>query len=102
YNGDLDGFPLDPQTLVVDLQGLQQGMEFYSPAYETNQQYLNRHPDFRTLLYWNPNVYTDSTGNATISWFTSDLPGNYVIVVNGVSQSGLLGFNNRLFDVLIH
>jgi hypothetical protein len=42
-------------------------------------------PDFRNLLYWNPDISTDVNGRAEISFDASDIPGFYRIVVEGIS-----------------
>jgi len=46
-------------------------------------------PDYRSLLYWNPTIHTNSkTGSATLSFFASDLHGRYRVVVEGITASG--------------
>ena len=54
YNGDLDSYQLDPNSLVVEYDGLQLQREFYSPQYKTDEQLLSRKPDYRNVLYWSP------------------------------------------------
>ena len=45
--------------------------------------------DFRSTIYWNPEVVTNSvTGAADISFYASDLPGTYRIVGEGITQTG--------------
>ena len=45
--------------------------------------------DFRSLLYWNPEVRTnEKTGTATVSFYAADLPVRYRVVVEGVTQEG--------------
>ena len=47
-------------------------------------------PDYRSTIYWNPSVWTDTkTGLATISFFAADLPGRYRIVIEGFTHQGL-------------
>ncbi len=36
-------------------------------------------PDFRNTLYWNPVVRTDNEGKASITFYTSDAIGDYII-----------------------
>ncbi len=62
---------------------------FYSPVYET-QQPVDDKKDFRSTLYWNPVVRTDSTGVAQVSFFNSDETGNMQIVVEGITSEGKL------------
>ncbi len=98
YNNDLDGYQLDPNSLVIEYEGLQLKREFYSPQYETAQQVSGRIPDYRNVLYWSPGLQTIN-GKQDISFYTSDLPGKYVVVVQGISASGLAGFAATTFTV---
>jgi hypothetical protein len=99
YNGDLPGFDLDPHTIVMDYAGLEAHREFYSPPYNTREEVDSRLPDFRRLLYWQPTVVTNRQGNNTQSFFSSDLPGKYVIVVQGISPDGKIGYGRKTFTV---
>jgi hypothetical protein len=99
YAGDLAGFQLDPSTLKIDYEGLQLAREFYSPQYENQKQRLDRTPDHRTLLYWSPQVITDDQGATQIEFFTSDLEGNYVIDIQGITNNGIPGSSSTTFYV---
>ncbi|WP_420148749.1 hypothetical protein [Spirosoma sp.] len=99
YKGDLAGFPLEPNLLKVDYDGLQLQREFYSPRYDTAKQLESRLPDGRTLLYWNPNLQADNSGNSRVEFFTSDQPGTYLIEVNGLAKDGTAGSQRVLFEV---
>ncbi len=98
YNGDLDSYQLDPNSLVVEYDGLQLQREFYSPQYETNEQLLSRKPDYRNVLYWSPEIKTKN-GKADISFYTSDVPGKYVVLIQGISNNGVAGFTTESFTV---
>lgn len=80
-------------------EGLQLKREFYSPVYKTEQQALSRMPDFRNLLYWSPDVQTDSSGQATVEFYTSDMKGKYVAVLQGMNEAGYAGSYYFTFDV---
>lgn len=99
YTGNLDGYELDPHATVVDYEGLQLQREFYAPQYETPEQLSGRIPDYRTLLYWNPTVTTNARGQQDLSFYSSDLPGRYVVVVQGITESGKAGHKAIYFDV---
>lgn len=70
--------------------GYQTPVEFYSPKYDSVVQKNSEIPDLRTTLYWSPKLVTDEHGNATFSFSTSDLPGNYFVCIEGISESGEL------------
>ncbi len=100
YKGDLGGYVLDPRVTVLDYEGLQLKREFYSPSYETPEAVASHVPDFRNLLYWAPTIPTaDSTGHAGCQFFSSDLPGKYVVVVEGLSADGKTGSALASFEV---
>jgi hypothetical protein len=99
YSGDLTGFELNPNALVVEYNGLQYEREFYSPQYKIPEEADGRLPDYRNVLYWSPDVQT-KTGEKPISFYTSDIPGKYVVVIQGVSSSGVTGFATSDFTVL--
>ena len=99
YKGNLDGFQIDPSALVVEYEGLQLQREFYSPVYATIDQAESRLPDFRSLLYWSPDIKTDEKGNGYINFYTSDRPGKYAVVVQGINSNGLAGSKVIYFTV---
>ena len=99
YNGDLNGYELDPHATVIDYEGLQLQRDFYSPVYETQLQADSRLPDFRNLLYWSPEVRTDEKGKQDVSFYTSDLPGKYAVVLQGLSAAGKPGSKVIMIDV---
>lgn len=91
YNGELQGYELDPHATVIDYEGLQLQREFFSPLYETQQQVDSRLPDFRNLLYWSPAIKTNEQGKTDINFYTSDLPGKYAVVLQGLTHDGKTG-----------
>ena len=99
YNGDLDSYQLDPNSLVVEYDGLQLQREFYSPRYETSQQLLSRNPDYRNVLYWAPDIQIKTNGKKNISFYTSDIPGKYAVLIQGISDSGIAGYATESFTV---
>ena len=98
YDGDLGGYQLDPNTLVVEYAGLQLQRQFYSPQYE-NVNLDSRIPDFRNVLYWNPDVNTDNSGKGSVTFFTSELPGTYAVIVQGITTDGYAGMGVFTFAV---
>ena len=99
YNGDLEGYELDPNATVIDYEGLQLEREFYSPVYETPQQVTSRVPDYRNVLNWSPSIRTGAGGTYKAGFYSSDLPGKYIIVVQGLAKSGIGGSNAVFFEV---
>ncbi|NJN28561.1 MAG: hypothetical protein HC819_22585 [Cyclobacteriaceae bacterium] len=54
-------------------------------------------PDYRTTLYWTPQISTNRKGRVKISFFNSDDARNYQVIVEGLSQHGLPVFNTFTF-----
>jgi len=102
YTGDLAGFQLDPRTVMLDYEGLQPQREFYVPKYEDTKQRESRLPDQRSLLHWAPRVITGDDGHQRVDFFTSDQPGTYKIVVEGLTNGGISGSSKGTFVVRAH
>jgi hypothetical protein len=99
YEADLGGFTLNPKSVTMDYEGLQLQREFYSPEYEDQQKGTDRIPDQRDLLYWNPNLATDSDGKLTVEFYTSDLSGNYHVEAECLTPDGQAGSGHHTFSV---
>ncbi|MBS1599917.1 MAG: hypothetical protein JST75_16945 [Bacteroidetes bacterium] len=100
YKGDMEGLQFDPNTLVLEYEGLQMQREFYSPVYETEKQISSRIPDFRNLLYWSPNVKTDMHGKKQLNFYSSDQQGKYMVMIQGITADGKAGSQSFTFDVI--
>ena len=99
YKGDLGGYILDPHATVVDYEGLQLQREFYSPSYETEAAITSHLPDFRTVLYWAPEVPMPAPGKGALSFYSSDLPGKYIVIAEGITRDGTAGSGMTSFEV---
>lgn len=99
YQGDLEGYELNPNTFIQDYEGLQLQREFYAPRYETAAEKQSRLPDLRNLLYWAPQVNSGAAGSSTLQFYTADKPGKYQVVIQGLSSRGLAGSTSFTFDV---
>jgi hypothetical protein len=99
YKGVLEGFTLDPHDLVLDYDGLQQQRIFYSPEYATEDERLSRIPDFRNLLFWTPELNTGLNGKGAFSFYTGDVPGRYLVVVQGLASNGYAGATSFILNV---
>lgn len=70
---------------VIDLFKPQPNKKYFNQQYSDNS--LNRIPDFRHQLYWEPNLNLEKE-TAEIIFYTSDNTGVYEINIEGFSSSG--------------
>lgn len=99
YKNNLPDFALDKRATVLDYDGLQLQREFYAPVYDTDARLADRMPDFRTLLFWEPNLKIDQSGKASVGFYTSDQTGNYRVVIQGINNEGMSGSGSAWFEV---
>lgn len=73
--------------------------KFYSPKYETQIDKDKTLNDYRSTIYWNPDVHTDANGKAIISYYNSDAQTNIHVVAEGISKLGHLGVTEYNYKV---
>lgn len=80
-----------PKTNVIDMMplGYVKEREFYSPKYDTPDSKNTN--DYRTTIYWNPDVVMDAEGNTTLDFYNADGNGRYKVVVEGQDETGAVG-----------
>jgi len=71
---------------------------FYEAVYDS-VTIMDSNPDYRNTLFWKPNIITDEKGEATLSFFCSDINSLFLGNIEGVSGDGLLGTENFEFKV---
>ncbi len=84
----------DAKTIMIE--GYQKAETFPNPDFEKNPSQKSKE---RITLYWNPDIQTDTNGEATFSFFTSSRPANYKIVVEGMTSSGKVGHSEKIISV---
>lgn len=68
--------------------GYQKPVEFYSPKYDTPAAKSLSNPDYRTTLFWKPDVVLSEEGKASFEFYSSDFPTTYSVVIEGLSTDG--------------
>jgi len=92
------GFFMIKGVLNFKMLGYYKPREFYSPKYGTDFDYL--YPDSRSTLYWAPVIETDSLGNATVEFYSSDTRGDFEVVLEGISEKGIPAEGKGSFEVI--
>lgn len=68
--------------------GYSESVEFYHPTYDTPEKKNAQHSDFRSTVYWNPELRLDAEGKATIEYYTPDSTAPEDIIIEGVNKNG--------------
>lgn len=79
----------EEQTGVTNfvVQGFYKAKDFYSPNYE-DKKLNHKISDYRTTLYWNPEVIITEKTQIRLDFYTGDLAGKYVVRIEGVTDDG--------------
>lgn len=88
-----------PKTNVIDMVplGYVKEREFYSPKYDTPDSKNTN--DYRTTIYWNPDVVLNEEGMATLEFYNGDGNGKYKVVVEGQNEAGTAGRTVYYYNV---
>jgi len=85
FDRNLQEFQVNENMSKFLMKSLQPGKIYYQPNYSDEK--MARIPDKREQLYWNPFVTVDD-GILDLNYYTSDIEGNYEIVIEGFSENG--------------
>jgi len=84
--------------LTITPKGLYVSRTFFKPQYDAKiQKELSR--DLRTTIAWEPNLITPKDGKTHFEFFTSDEPGTYKLIVEGISMDGRIAHLEYLIEV---
>lgn len=68
--------------------GYSESVEFYHPTYDTPEKKNAQRSDFRSTVYWNPELRLAAEGKATIEYYTPDSTAPEDIIIEGVDKNG--------------
>jgi len=70
--------------------------QFAAPVYKQGE-YPEQRTDFRSTIYWNPNVQVDNSGKAEVSFYNSDDITSFKATAEGVGNDGSIGRTEKTF-----
>lgn len=82
----IDHMKLKNENTMISVKGINKPMIFRIPSHSVSSD--QRIPDFRSTLYWNPSVATNSKGEGLINFSASDDVGTFLIRVQGITSDG--------------
>ena len=77
-----------PGVLALHLPVYACPRQFYAPRYGAGAPAPTRPDTRRSTLYWNPTVRTDGSGQAQLTFYTSDALGTFQLRAEGLADSG--------------
>jgi hypothetical protein len=92
------GIKFPEGSVFLEYQTCQSRTEFHAPENDPAGAYDKYLPDFRNLLYWDPEV-TLHGKTASVTFYTSDSRGTYEITVRGFTSDGVPCFGKGSFEV---
>ncbi len=95
---DFCGISFPKESIFVEFQTITPTLVFQSPTYDTETKKLSRIPDFRTTLYWYPNLILQQQ-DTLLSFFASDHCSEYDVIVRGMTNEGIPCFGKASFRV---
>ena len=78
------------------VKGYYQSRKFYEPDYGSEDRSVS---DQRNTIAWNPLIITNENGEATISFYTSDIRSGFTGILEGIGGDNLLGSTKFSFGV---
>ncbi len=87
-----------PGTLTEYLTAFQEKATFYTPKYGVNIPSDLEQKDTRFTLHWDPLLDFENNESETVFW-TNDVPSEYVIEIQGITDDGIPFYNSKVFTV---
>ena len=80
-----DRFKINKRITTVD--GYTSPYAFYAPEYPNGP--IAGDVDYRRTLYWNPNVISDSIGQASVEFYNNSITEHFNVSAAGITPSGI-------------
>jgi len=98
-NKNLDSYKFDSNIFRQAYSFYQPNNKFDTPDYNSNINKINKIPDFRNTLYWNPELNLDENGKLNVEFFTSDEKTDYTITIEILKSDGKVAHYQTQFTV---
>lgn len=80
------------------INGYYQARTFYSPKYDVVKPESEK-PDLRSTIYWEPNVNTDYSGEAKVSYYNADNNAVIHVRLEGLTEAGIPIVGKATYEV---
>lgn len=99
HRGNLPTFKLDNGSQLIRYDCPHLPVPFVSPDYSNPAERQSRKPDLRHTLYWNPFPEGIPDNNTVLSFYTSDLSGEFKVLICALTKDGKEITGTTLFEV---
>ena len=83
------------------IPGFYRPREFVQLSADESISRQSKVPNFRPLIYWNPNLEINGSETQTYSFLANDQPGKYLVKVEGVTTTGVPFASEQIFELVI-
>ena len=94
--GDLAGIKLPENSMFFNYDGFTPQPNTKSTLPTENKPNI---PDFRNNLFWEPNLIAKGGSEVQINFNTSDVTGDYLVLIRGLSEDGNIIIGKAEFNV---
>jgi hypothetical protein len=85
---------------MTKFQACYRTREFYSPEYGLSAETDKSKPDLRSTIYWDPDIVTDASGKASVSFYNTDNFTRVDIRMEGISHTGIPGLAGSSYNII--
>jgi len=96
YAGSESAIP--PGSYVYRPMPISWPHKLYSPRYTVASPVTGK--DRRSTIFWEPNLITDASGKADLSFYSADQPGTYTVIIEGTDLNGNFGYSRKKIKVV--
>jgi hypothetical protein len=97
-SGGGPGISNTPGTYLYKPMPFSLPKQFYEPKYTLKNRSIAA-KDYRSTIYWEPDIVTDKDGNATVSFYAADSKGAYNVIFEGTDWNGNIGSSRMKINV---
>ncbi|UCG28386.1 MAG: hypothetical protein JSV24_03220 [Bacteroidales bacterium] len=96
--GDRAGVDLPRNSFFFSFKTCEIQQDIAFPDYGKNPG-DPRIPDYRNCMFWTPNINVGTGGTVGLDFFSSDLQGEYMVIVSGITDDGKVMHGECSFTV---
>jgi hypothetical protein len=100
YERDYANYVIDHNYNKMNYYHIDDRITYFTPDYSNHEFKHSRIPDFRNLLFWNPDIRIDQGIFKKIEFYTSDDEGIYEIEISGINMDGSIISITSDFEVV--